>query len=299
MRDRWGEACRQPQKDEVTNDRHVTDADRQGCSGRRTYPPKEDESAQLLHKLADLLTNKQDRLPRMEPEVFSGDLLQFPIWLNSFEALIEGKTDVATEKLFFLGKYTAGDARSCIQGYLTLHSEEAYVQARSMLIHRYGDKVKVGRAYKKRLEEWPVVKAHESEKLQKLADFLWQCQAAMATVSYLSSLDSEEENQKIVKKLPYHAAHRWSRVIDRCLYAGGRNPYEYATLPEGQYPSFTEFCQFVSDEARVACGPATRESSRNQGVRIGQASRGRQGPLLPRLVPNLPNLPVDHRTSTN
>ena len=237
-----------------------------GMSLRNTQTQQEDASFHLLDRLANLLTNKQDRLPKMEPEVFSGDILKFPTWLNSYEALIERRTDVASERLYFLGRYTGGDARSCIQGYLTLHTDEAYVQAKSMLIHRYGDKVKIGRAYKKKLEEWPIIKAQEGDKLQKLADFLWQCQAVMATIKYLSTLDCEEENQKIVRKLPYHVAHRWSRVIDRCLYAGGRNPYEYATMPEGHYPSFTDFCQFVSDEARIACGPCN--------TRVHQEHRG-------------------------
>ena len=197
----------------------------------------------------------------MEPEIFSGDLLKFPIWLNSFGALIEQKTDQASERLFFLGKYTSGDAKSCIQGYLTLYTDAAYMQAKSVLISRYGDKVKVARAYRRRLEEWPAVKSHEGEKLQKFADFLWQCHAAMDTISYLGPLDSADENQKMAKKLPQYVADRWNRMVDRSLYVGGQNPYQYNYQLEGRYPSFTDFCQFVSGEARIACGPG---NTRNQ-----------------------------------
>ena len=203
----------------------------------------------LLHKLADLLTNKQDRLPRMEPEVFTGDMMKFPMWINSFEALIEKKTELASERLFFLGKYTAGNARSCIQGYLTLYTNDAYIQAKAVLLSRYGDKVRVARTHKKKLDEWPPIKANDGEGLQRFANFLWQCNAAMSTVSYLSSLDSAEENQKMVKKLPYYLADRWNRIVDKYLYNWRQNPYDYASQPQGRYPVFSEFCRFVSDEA--------------------------------------------------
>ena len=231
---------------------------------KRDAPQGEPHDESVLHRLADILANKQDRLPRMEPEIFTGDLLQFPIWLNSFEALIEQKTTQASERLFFMGKYTAGDAKSCIQGYLTLYTDEAYKQAKSVLISRYGDKVKVARAYRRRLDEWPVIKAHEGEKLQKFADLLWQCHAAMETISYLGPLDSAEENQKMAKKLPQYVADRWNRVVDRSLYVSGQNPYQYTYQADGQYPSFTQFCEFVSAEARIACGPCNTRSMTSQ-----------------------------------
>ena len=215
----------------------------------------QDESR--LHRLADL-TNKQDRLPKMKPEVFSGDILKFPIWWNSFQALTEGKADVASERLFFLGKYTNGDARASIQGYLTLYTDEADTQARAMLLSRYGDKVKVAKAYKKKLDEWPMLRPQDGEGLQKYADFLWPCNAAISSISYLSSLDSAEEYKRMARKLPYYIADRWRRVGDRHLYNEEQNPH--APQSGGYYPGFAEFCKFVSGEARIACGPCNTRS---------------------------------------
>ncbi len=174
----------------------------------------------LLHRLADLLADKRDNgLPNMEPETFTGDLLKFSMWLNSFEALIESKTELPSERLFFLAKYTAGDARDCIQGYLTLFTEEAYAQAKYQLKTRYGDKVKVARAYRRKLEDWQSIRPNDGEALQKFADFLWQCHAAMSTISYLGSLDSMEENKKLIRKLPYYIVDWWSQIVDKQLYA--------------------------------------------------------------------------------
>ena len=62
-----------------------------------------------LTRLADLLAQRQDHdsLPRPQPDVFSGDLLQYPIWIKAFETLIERKTKQPSERLYYLGKYTS------------------------------------------------------------------------------------------------------------------------------------------------------------------------------------------------
>ena len=93
----------------------------------------------LLQQL--LLTARQGKLPRLEPEVFDGDLLKFPSWWTLFEALIESKADLPSELLFYLGEYTTGDAKASIQGYLTLCTHEAYSQAKAVLQSRFGNKV--------------------------------------------------------------------------------------------------------------------------------------------------------------
>ena len=99
-----------------------------------------DDTANLLHKLADLLSNKRDNLPRMEQEVFTGELLRFPIWIKSFEAIIESHTDSSSERLYFLSKYTSGAAREAIEGVFSLECEEAYIQAKHTGVSIWGSK---------------------------------------------------------------------------------------------------------------------------------------------------------------
>ena len=76
----------------------------------------------LLHKLADLLSNKRHNLPRMEPEMLTGESLQFPIWIKSFESIIESHTDWSSERLYFLSKYTSGAAREAIERFFSVWS---------------------------------------------------------------------------------------------------------------------------------------------------------------------------------
>ena len=57
---------------------------------RGISPPKPTGDENVITKLADVLTQRQDRdsLPRPEPEVFKGDLLRYPMWIKSFETFI-------------------------------------------------------------------------------------------------------------------------------------------------------------------------------------------------------------------
>lgn len=57
---------------------------------------------QLIERLAELLTQRQDResLPRPEPEVFRGNPLQYLTWIKSFETFIERKTKDPSERLY-------------------------------------------------------------------------------------------------------------------------------------------------------------------------------------------------------
>ena len=187
------------------------------------------------------MSDRRDRLPPMEPEVFDGSRMDFPTWLKSFEALIEKPTLSVTERLFYLSKYTSGSAKEAIRYFLTLDDKEAYEKAKNTLVRRFGDKFKVAEAYRTKLNKWPVIKHGDGEGLQKFSDFLEHCRAAMNSIHYLKCLDDPEENRKMMSKLPRSVADRWSRVIDNHLY--GKHPQSYySTENEGCYPSFTDFC---------------------------------------------------------
>ena len=186
-------------------------------------------------------------LPRLEPEIFSGSRVDFPLWLKSFESLIERNTISPTERLYFLSKYTAGEAKETIKGYFMQDTEYAYIDAKRHLQTRYGDKYSAAETFKEKLHSWPVVKGGDRKGLRKLADYLWQCNSAMASLQHLSTLNSAAENKKILIKLPQYIRDRWARTVDRYLY--GENG-------TGDYPSFGVFCKFIDDEARVANGPS-------------------------------------------
>ena len=207
--------------------------------------------------LAEQLQRSQ--LPALEPEVFGGNVEQFSLWLMAFESYIEGRTNSSTERLHFLARYTKGEARDAIQGFLHLRTDEAYVGAKKKLMDRYGNDFVQVSAFQRRLREWPVIRAADGKSLRQLADFLDSCLAASQSVAGLSFLDDPNENKMILKKLPKYIVDRWKRIVDSRIY-------EPAPGTPGTYPLFCEFVTFLNREARVACGPVSSIQSTEEVV---------------------------------
>ena len=171
---------------------------------------------ELVQRLANLLAQRQDResLPRPEPLVFKGNPLEYPIWIKSFETFIERKTSDPSERLYYLGRYTAGEAKEAVSGLLTLDNGDAYQKARKILTSRFGNQFMVADAFRKKVNDWPKIAPNDGHALRKFSDFLEHCNTAMNTIRYLNVLDDPDENQKILKKLPNYLVARWSRIVD-------------------------------------------------------------------------------------
>ncbi|KAL6480076.1 hypothetical protein MHYP_G00111090 [Metynnis hypsauchen] len=185
------------------------------------------------------------RLPTPEPTLFSGDPLKFTEWSTSFKALIERRCSNPADRLFYLQKYIAGEAKSFLEGSFYRKDEEAYQQAWKRLNARYGHSFVVQRAFREKLNMWPKIGGKEYIKLREFSDFLQTCSNAMSHIKGLQVLNDCEENQKMLVKLPEWVTSRWNRYVTK-------------QLDEGQdYPSFNEFASFIAKEARIACNPVS------------------------------------------
>ncbi|KAK3748956.1 hypothetical protein QZH41_006842 [Actinostola sp. cb2023] len=102
---------------------------------RENFTPTTPSNNDAISRLADLLSERhgRDNLPRPEPEVFDGNLLRFPLWMKSFETLIENQTTSPSERLYYFGRYTGGEAKEAIGGLLPLNSENAYSKAKKTI----------------------------------------------------------------------------------------------------------------------------------------------------------------------
>ena len=94
-----------------------------------------------LTRLADILSQQQlqDSLLLPEPEIFNCNLLHYPVWLKSFETIIEGQTEKVSQRLYTKGEYTKGEPKEAISGLLLLETEDEYKQARKILSDRFGN----------------------------------------------------------------------------------------------------------------------------------------------------------------
>lgn len=244
--------------------------------------PRKSAVEDLLTRLADILSQRrlQDTLPLPEPEIFSGDLLHYPVWLKSFQTIIEGQTERVSQRLYYLGKYTTGEPKEAISDLLLLETSDAYKQAKKILSDRYGNPFLVAEAYRKKINEWPKIPPNDGTSLRKFSDFLIHCQTAMNTVRYLKVLNDPDENQRMVRKRPRYLIDRWSREVDRWL---DKDEDQYqskerrdATDVEAGYPPFSVFCHFLQRESRIACNPLTSVRPQKEEVRKEDSYRERR-----------------------
>ena len=134
--------------------------------------------------------------------------------MQSFEPIVEVKVKEPSHRLYYLQRYTDGEAKEAIRGFSPLNTEEAYMKAKKLLSNRYGNPFTVADSYRKKIDTWPKIPPNDASGLRKYSDFLLHCQTAMETIGYLNILNDPNENQKMVRKLPKHLIVRWSREVD-------------------------------------------------------------------------------------
>ncbi|XP_063607775.1 uncharacterized protein LOC134782243 [Penaeus indicus] len=223
----------------------------------------------VLKDVLNILSSKsKSELPKLEPEIFSGDLLEFPTWLQTFEIFIESRVTEPAEKLFYLGHYTSGEAKAAIKGLLRIPKEEAYLEAKGILMDRFGNKFIVANAFRSKLNEWPKISNKDGHALQELSDFLKNCLTVMRTTDYLNILNDPQENGKMLQKLYPALIDRWNSVV-----------YKWSSSDAG-YPPFSVFCEFIEVEAKKARHPISSQNAvmtRNQSHNINVSMSSKKG----------------------
>ena len=112
------------------------------------------DEASLEKFLSEMCTQMSlSRLPVPEPEVFSGDPLQYFSWENSFHTLISTREVPENERIYYLRKYVSGEAKQCIDGFLSLCTPEAYDESLLMLKERYGSDFVMANSFKQKTKK--------------------------------------------------------------------------------------------------------------------------------------------------
>lgn len=185
------------------------------------------------------------RLPVPEPSVFSGDPLRYKDWKMSFQTLIGRKNIPVNEKVYYLRKYVGGPAKKAIESYFLIGTDTAYHSAWDVLEERYGSSFVIAKAFRDKLTSWPRIGPKDSVELREFSDFLRGCEAAMSQIKTLEVLNDCGENQRMLTKLPDWLTARWNRRVIEI---------EEETKT---FPSFSQFVEFVTKEAKISCNPVT------------------------------------------
>ena len=219
------------------------------CSVLNAQAPPFSPAASFIENSDMVTLIKSIRIPPPEPSVFSGDPLQFAGWKRAFEILIEQRGVPPAERLHYLRRYLSGDAKTAVEGFFFLDSDDAYDRAKALLQKRYGNEFVVSNAFRDKLEAWPNVTYNDGLALRRFADFLTQCLSAIKTVTGLQILNDERENRKMLMKLPDWLISRWNRKV-------AEHKIKHKT-----FPSFEVFVSFIDFEAEMACDPVTSVQS--------------------------------------
>ena len=215
------------------------------------------------------------KMPLVEPGVFEGEMLTYTRWAKSFDAFISKRKQLsASDRLYYLEKYTTGEARELIEHYLTMNSDQAYHEAKKDLEQTYGNAYLISQAYKRKLANWPKISPKDNVGIKKLANFLKQCRAMKEESSYMNSLDEWDRNQEIVRKLPDYMMFRWNNEVTK-----------YQLSHDQVFPPFSKFVDFLVFESNAANNPVTsmgalRESSTLNTAKLDKSnisSKSHQG----------------------
>lgn len=204
--------------------------------------PPDNNIRQLTMDLVQGL--KRNRQTDIEPEVFSGNPLEFADWECDLDSYLSSMAiGSGAEKIRYLKKYVSGQARECIIGQVLIRSDESYQQARLKLKARFGNKLDVARSMRSKLSNWPKIPLNDPTALQRYADYLENCKNGMSTVPGLSILDDPQINEKMAGILPDWTRRKWATKV----YQAQKN--------EMRYPNFAEFSAFINEEAEMASLP--------------------------------------------
>ena len=118
-------------------------------------------------------------------------------------------------------------------------SESAYDEAKKLLDQRFGDPFAVANAFRDKLEKWPKIQSRDGFGLRRFADFLKQCHTAIASVGSLSGLNDEQENRKMLCKLPEWIHNRLNRIAVQWKEE------------KNAFPPFKEFMHLISLELYI------------------------------------------------
>ena len=85
-----------------------------------------------------------------------------------------------------------------------------YAEARHLLHMEYGDPFKVATAHIQKENNWPNLKADNSQGLRTLSHFLTKCTNAMQNITHMNVLNHPMNMQTIVLKLPLYLQNKWT-----------------------------------------------------------------------------------------
>ena len=150
--------------------------------------------------------------PDADIDVFSGDPLDYHYFRASFRDAVESRIRDQQGLLTRLIKYTAGEPKELIKGFVYSDSSQFFDEAIELLEKEYGNTNRVSSAYLKELRQWPVIKYGDAKAYNSFFHFFKKCEV-LKMQGQLASLDSVETIRSVVCKFPPQVQESWNRKV--------------------------------------------------------------------------------------
>ena len=113
--------------------------------------------------------------PRVELDTFSGDPLQFNFFMSNFKDVVENTVFDQRGRLARLLKYTSGEPKDLIRGFVHEDSSCCYDKAIEVLQQEYSDQEVIASSYMRELRQWSQIKPNDPKAFRSMFQFLARC----------------------------------------------------------------------------------------------------------------------------
>jgi hypothetical protein len=193
------------------------------------------ESKDSVKELLSLLN-----MPKVDFVKFEGDPLKYHNFKSMFDQSVKGIEDKGV-KLTRLLQCTAGKAYDAISACGLMNSELGYDQARKVLEDRFGNEYLVSERLIRNICNGKQLKTPED--LVTFADELTHCQMILEGMDKLQEIESQRYILDISNRLQGYVRTKWKKKALEIKDTSTK------------YPTFSEFVNFVTKEAKHASDP--------------------------------------------
>ncbi len=128
--------------------------------------------------------------PPVEISKFDGNILSYRRFMRQFEARVVTNTINDDERLTYLEQLTTGEPNKIVKSYSQLPSAAvAYQAILSEFEDRYGDTEVIANAYVRKVLDWPIVKANDTQSLDQFAIYMTECLHAAQSLDSMRILE--------------------------------------------------------------------------------------------------------------
>ena len=194
----------------------------------------------ILQKLTELSFKRDDHLKAPEMTKFNGDPCEYSKFIHSFEASVHCKVTSNRARLNYLVHYCEGEPKRAIDICTMMPEDTGYTRAREILSKRYGSPHLIARSCFEKIVKGNAVKANDPKALSDFALELQRTQIVLQELKYTSNLNSWENINRLVMRLPFYLRTKWQE-----------HAYKI-TKNEAREANFSDFSEFVEDESMCA-----------------------------------------------